>query len=38
MAFHAPRAGLTHRFAASLRGAHGHAGTGLLSLLLLTGP
>jgi len=38
MAFHAPRTGFVPRSAALLRGANGHAGTGLLSLLLLTGP
>jgi len=38
MESHAPRAGFFRRSAAALRGANGHAGTGLLSLLLLTGP
>jgi hypothetical protein len=38
MAFHAPRAGFFVSFAALLRGANGYGATGLLSLLLLTGP
>jgi hypothetical protein len=38
MEIYAPRAGFSARSAALLRGANDHGATGLLSLLLLTGP